>query len=124
MYVERKEGLRHSEPLAIELAEFWRAIEEDAVDRLLALSSSPSREFWEERFKAAYANCNAQGISESDLKACTTRHFWKDLTRLAYEELQQVSTEPQQKYWTSVLAYAHNQLLLEGKPLSSFETLD
>ena len=123
MYVDRKEGLRHSEPLAIELAEFWRSIEEDAVDRLLEHPDRPTRKYWEDRFRQAYANCNEQGVPESDLKTCTTRHFWSDLTRLAHEELQEVSNEAQRAYWTSVLAYAHTQILLNGKPRSASEKL-
>ena len=124
MYVDRKEHLSQCEPLPIELAEFWRFIEEDAVDRLLALPHGPSREFWEERFKAAYANCNELGIPESHLKACTTHHFWKDLVHLAYDELRWVNDKSKRAYWTSVLAYAHSEMLSKGKPRSSSETLD
>ena len=121
MYVDRKEHLSKCEPLPIELAELWRLIEEDAVDRLLTLPHGPSREFWEERFKAAYTNCNELGIPESHLKACTTSHFWKDLAQLAYDELHLVSEKSKREYWTSVLAYAHNQMVLKGKSRSPSE---
>ena len=124
MYVDRKEHLSACEPLPIELAEFWRLIEEDAVDRLLALPHGPSREFWEERFKAAYTNCNQLAIPESHLKACTTHHFWKDLVHLAYDELHLLSDKSKREYWTSVLAYAHNQTLSKSMPSSSSEKLD
>ena len=124
MYVDRKEHLSQCEPLPIELAEFWRQIEEDAVDRLLALPHGQSREFWEERFKAAYSNCNELNIPESHLTACTTNHFWKDLVHLAYDELHLLSDKSKRKYWTSILAYAHNQMLWKGKSRSPAEKLD